>query len=49
MRYRSIGTDPAPATGREVSVLALGAMLFGPATDGDEIVIATELGAEQPR
>ncbi|MEU5720785.1 aldo/keto reductase [Micromonospora sp. NPDC047738] len=31
MRYRTIGTDPA--TRREVSVLSLGAMLFGTATD----------------
>lgn len=31
MRYRTIGTDPA--TRREVSVLSLGAMLFGSATD----------------
>lgn len=31
MRYRTIGTDPK--TRREVSVLALGAMLFGSATD----------------
>ncbi|PZG00839.1 aldo/keto reductase [Micromonospora deserti] len=31
MRYRSIGTDPA--TRRQVSVLSLGAMLFGTATD----------------
>ncbi|MGW5173315.1 aldo/keto reductase [Streptomyces sp. NPDC004082] len=31
MRYRTIGTDPA--TRREVSVLALGAMLFGSMTD----------------
>jgi aryl-alcohol dehydrogenase-like predicted oxidoreductase len=31
MRYRTIGTDPA--TRREVSVLALGAMLFGSETD----------------
>src|SRR5690349_13499752 len=31
MRYRTIGTDPA--TRREVSVLALGAMLFGSLTD----------------
>ncbi|MFJ6386225.1 aldo/keto reductase [Streptomyces sp. NPDC091972] len=31
MRYRTIGTDPA--TRREVSVLALGAMLFGSRTD----------------
>lgn len=31
MRYRTIGTDPA--TRREVSVLALGAMLFGTTTD----------------
>ncbi|MGW6208699.1 aldo/keto reductase [Streptomyces sp. NPDC055089] len=31
MRYRTIGTDPA--TRREVSVLALGAMLFGSVTD----------------
>ncbi|MEV0386271.1 aldo/keto reductase [Nonomuraea sp. NPDC050643] len=31
MRYRSIGTGPA--TRREVSVLALGAMLFGSVTD----------------
>ncbi|WBB83713.1 aldo/keto reductase [Micromonospora sp. WMMC264] len=31
MRYRTIGTDPA--TRRKVSVLSLGAMLFGTATD----------------
>lgn len=31
MRYRTIGSDPA--TRREVSVLSLGAMLFGSATD----------------
>ncbi|WP_037683044.1 aldo/keto reductase [Streptomyces griseus] len=31
MKYRTIGTDPA--TRREVSVLALGAMLFGSRTD----------------
>ncbi|MCK8676436.1 aldo/keto reductase [Streptomyces lichenis] len=31
MRYRTIGTDPA--TRREVSVLSLGAMLFGTRTD----------------
>ncbi|QIQ06503.1 aldo/keto reductase [Streptomyces liangshanensis] len=31
MRYRTIGTDPA--TRREVSVLSLGAMLFGSVTD----------------
>lgn len=31
MRYRTIGADPA--TRREVSVLSLGAMLFGSATD----------------
>ncbi|MFF3391227.1 aldo/keto reductase [Streptomyces sp. NPDC002669] len=31
MKYRTIGTDPA--TRREVSVLALGAMLFGSVTD----------------
>lgn len=31
MKYRTIGTDPA--TRREVSVLSLGAMLFGTATD----------------
>ncbi|MEH0980914.1 aldo/keto reductase [Micromonospora sp. CPCC 205556] len=31
MRYRTIGTDPR--TRREVSVLSLGAMLFGTATD----------------
>ncbi|MYW00030.1 aldo/keto reductase [Streptomyces sp. SID3343] len=31
MKYRTIGTDPA--TRREVSVLALGAMLFGTLTD----------------
>lgn len=31
MRYRTIGTDPK--TRREVSVLSLGAMLFGTATD----------------
>ncbi|MGC4894637.1 aldo/keto reductase [Micromonospora sp. DT31] len=31
MRYRTIGADPA--TRREVSVLSLGAMLFGTATD----------------
>jgi aryl-alcohol dehydrogenase-like predicted oxidoreductase len=31
MKYRTIGSDPA--TRREVSVLALGAMLFGSATD----------------
>ncbi|MEH0818558.1 MULTISPECIES: aldo/keto reductase [unclassified Micromonospora] len=31
MRYRTIGTDPS--TRREVSVLSLGAMLFGTATD----------------
>ncbi|MET8096745.1 aldo/keto reductase [Streptomyces sp. NPDC005236] len=31
MRYRTIGTDPG--TRREVSVLALGAMLFGSVTD----------------
>jgi aryl-alcohol dehydrogenase-like predicted oxidoreductase len=31
MKYRTIGTDPA--TRREVSVLALGAMLFGTVTD----------------
>ncbi|MFG2126805.1 aldo/keto reductase [Streptomyces sp. NPDC048751] len=31
MKYRTIGTDPA--TRREVSVLALGAMLFGSQTD----------------
>ncbi|MFJ6572664.1 aldo/keto reductase [Streptomyces sp. NPDC091292] len=31
MKYRTIGTDPR--TRREVSVLALGAMLFGTATD----------------
>ncbi|WP_328536977.1 aldo/keto reductase [Streptomyces sp. NBC_00344] len=31
MRYRTIGTDPG--TRREVSVLSLGAMLFGTATD----------------
>ncbi|MBM0236499.1 aldo/keto reductase [Micromonospora sp. ATA32] len=31
MRYRTIGTDPQ--TRREVSVLSLGAMLFGTATD----------------
>lgn len=31
MRYRAIGTDPT--TRREVSVLSLGAMLFGTATD----------------
>lgn len=31
MKYRTLGTDPA--TRREVSVLALGAMLFGSATD----------------
>ena len=31
MKYRTIGTDPA--TRREVSVLALGAMLFGSLTD----------------
>ncbi|MFI7593108.1 aldo/keto reductase [Micromonospora sp. NPDC049359] len=31
MRYRTIGTDPA--TRREVSVLSLGAMLFGSTTD----------------
>lgn len=31
MRYRTIGTDPR--TRREVSVLALGAMLFGSLTD----------------
>ncbi|MFI5805307.1 aldo/keto reductase [Streptomyces sp. NPDC051561] len=31
MRYRTLGTDPA--TRREVSVLALGAMLFGSYTD----------------
>lgn len=31
MRYRTIGTDPA--TRRDVSVLSLGAMLFGSATD----------------
>ncbi|MEU8331467.1 aldo/keto reductase [Micromonospora sp. NPDC048839] len=31
MRYRTIGTDPA--TRRKVSVLSLGAMLFGSATD----------------
>lgn len=31
MKYRTIGTDPA--TRREVSVLALGAMLFGSTTD----------------
>ncbi|MFF9866654.1 aldo/keto reductase [Streptomyces sp. NPDC013953] len=31
MRYRTIGTDPA--TRREVSVLSLGAMLFGTTTD----------------
>jgi aryl-alcohol dehydrogenase-like predicted oxidoreductase len=32
MKYRTIGTDPARR--REVSVLALGAMLFGSQTDG---------------
>src|SRR5215467_14673135 len=31
MKYRTIGTDPA--TRREVSVLSLGAMHFGTATD----------------
>ena len=31
MRYRIIGTDPS--TRREVSVLSLGAMLFGTVTD----------------
>jgi aryl-alcohol dehydrogenase-like predicted oxidoreductase len=31
MKYRTIGTDPK--TRREVSVLALGAMLFGSVTD----------------
>src|ERR1700733_12157493 len=31
MRYRTIGTDPK--TSREVSVLSLGAMLFGTVTD----------------
>ena len=31
MKYRTIGTDPK--TGREVSVLSLGAMHFGTATD----------------
>lgn len=31
MKYRTIGTDPAHR--REVSVLALGAMLFGSLTD----------------
>ncbi len=32
MKYRTIGTDPK--TRREVSVLSLGAMHFGTATDG---------------
>ncbi|WP_031104824.1 aldo/keto reductase [Streptomyces sp. NRRL S-146] len=47
MKYRTIGTDPR--TRREVSVLALGAMLFGSVTDEKTsfaiLVIATKLGA----
>lgn len=32
MKYRTLGTNPE--TQREVSVLSLGAMLFGTTTDG---------------